>query len=148
MTLLKNKMTSGFFAVAAVGTRDEMLIDSFTSQAPMLSKVQWSKANKTVAHTYREVTDIEGVDVFDLDGPMPDMRVSFQLGSVHLTPVGGRMEVGEDTARLMGAPDAYFMEQPILLAKHGGQRLERAFFDNDRTRRDSTCGIMPGLFLR
>ena len=85
MTLLNNKMTSGFFAVAASGTRDEMLIDSFTSQAPMLSRMQWSKANKTVAHTYREVTDIEGVDVFDLDGKMPDMKVSFQLGNVHLT---------------------------------------------------------------
>jgi len=63
------------------------------------------------------------------NGKMPDMKVNFQLGSVHLTPLGGRCEVGEDAARLMGAPDAYFMEQPILLAKHGGQRLERAFFD-------------------
>jgi len=129
MNSLNNKMTSGFFAVATAGNRDEILVDSFTSQAPMLSKMQWSKANKTVAHTYREITDIEGVDVFDMDGAMPDMKVSFQLGSVHLTPFGGRMELGEDTARLMGDPDNYFMEQSLLLSRHGGQRLERAFFD-------------------
>ena len=57
------------------------------------------------------------------------MKVNFQLGNVHLTPIVGRCEIGEDTARLMGDSDAYFMEQSILLAKHGGQRLERAFFD-------------------
>ena len=64
MSIINHEMTSGFFAVATARNRDEMLIDSFTSQAPMLSRMKWSKANKTIAHTYREVTDIEGVDVF------------------------------------------------------------------------------------
>ena len=131
MNIINNDFVSGFFAVAtsAGQNRDAVLIDSFTSQAPLLKHMQWSKANRTIAHTYREVTAIEGVGAFDLDGKMPDMKVSFQLGAANLFPFGGRMELGEDTSRLMGTPDVFFREQSILLARQGGQRLERAFFE-------------------
>jgi hypothetical protein len=127
-----SNFTTGFFAVATSKgqNRDAVLIDSFTSQAPMLRSMQWSKANRVLQHVYREVTDIDGVGAFDLDGVMPDMRVSFQLGDAKLFPFGGRMEIGEDTVRLMGSADQYFREQSILLAREGGQRLERAFFEN------------------
>jgi hypothetical protein len=91
--------------------------------------MQWSKANRTIQHVYREVTNIDGVGAFDLAGVMPDLKVSFQLGDAKLFPFGGRMEIGEDTVRLMGGTDQYFREQSILLAREGGQRLERAFFE-------------------
>jgi len=124
-------LISGFFAAATSQgmNRDATLIDAFTSNAPMLNAMQWSKSNRPLAHVYREVTAIDGVGGFDLDGPMPDLKVSFQLGDAKLTPFGGRMEIGEDTARLMGGADPFFREQSILLAKEGGMRLEKAFFE-------------------
>jgi hypothetical protein len=102
---------------------------AFTSQAPMLDKMQWSKSNRPLAHVFREVTDMDGVGGFDIDGQMPDLKVSSQAGDAKLTPFGGRMEIGEDTARLMGGADAFFREQSVLLAKEGGMRLEKAFFE-------------------
>jgi hypothetical protein len=131
MSLLDNNgMVTGFFAYATSegASRDATLIDAFTSQAPVLKHMQWSKANRTIQHIYREVTGVDGVGAFDLDGVMPDMKVSFQLGDVKLFPFGGRMELGEDTSRLMGSPDEFFREQSILLAREGGMRLEEAFF--------------------
>jgi hypothetical protein len=125
-------MVSGFFAVAtsAGANRDTVLIDSFTSQAPVLRRMEWSKSNHKLGHTYREVTDVKGVDAFDLDGKMPDLQVSFQLNDAKMFPFGGRMELGEDTGRLMGSPDVFFREQSILLAREGGMRLERTFFEH------------------
>ena len=120
-----NTMTSGFFAVATSKgmNPDTILVDSLTSQSPLLKHMQWSQANRTTQHVYREVDKIEGVDSFDLDSPMPDMQVSFNLNNVHLSAFGGRMELGEDSAKLMGSPDVFFREQSILLAREAGMKL-------------------------
>lgn len=126
-----NTMTSGFFAVATSKgmNPDTILVDSLTSQSPLLKHMQWSQANRSIQHTYRDIATIEGVDTFELDGALPDMKVTFNLNNVNLTPFGGRMELGEDTARLMGNPDVFFREQSILLAREAGQKLEKSVFE-------------------
>ena len=123
------RMVSGFYAVATSNqNRDMVLIDALTSKSPLLERCQWSRANRVIAHVYREVDQLEGLDVYDFDGKLPDVKVSFKLGSANLLPIGGRLEVGEDTATLMGGADGFFREQSILLARNAGQKLEKAFF--------------------
>jgi len=126
----RQNLVSGFFAaVTSAGmNRDAVLIDALTSQAPFLGKCQWSRANRVIHHVYREVDQIEGLQFFDFDGRLPEVKASFSLGSASLTPLGGRIELGEDTATMMGGANEFFREQSILLARHAGQQLEEQFF--------------------
>ena len=81
-------------------------------------------------HTYREVEQVKGIhDVHDFDSPIPDLSVSFSLKHVNLTPYAGAIEVGADTARMIGNHKAYFVEQARLVARDLGQKLEKSIFE-------------------
>ena len=130
ITLQDSNIVTGFFEVATSkrSNPDAALIDSLTSFAPLLKRLQWARSNKAVSHVFRSVDTIEGADVYDFDGQLPRMQVSFQLGSENLTPVGGLIEVGSDTAALVGGAPNYFREQALLLARGLGMKLERSIF--------------------
>ena len=124
-------MISGFYAVATAGTDpNKILVDSITSFAPSLKHMQWSKSNNKIAHTYREVEQVKGInDVYDFDSPIPDLSVSFSLKHVNLTPYAGSIELGSDTATMIGNHEAYFIEQAQLIARDLGMKLERSIFE-------------------
>jgi hypothetical protein len=134
MTALStNGIVSGFYDVLTSKGQnpDKVLIDNMTKFAPSLSKLQWTKANNTVHHTYREVTNVTGVtDVYDFDSPIPNLSVSFSLNHTNLTPFAGAIEIGQDTATQMGkGVDTFFIEQAVLIARDLGMKLERSIFE-------------------
>ena len=124
-------MISGFYAAvtSAQMNPNAVLIDDMTSFAPMLKSMQFTKANKAVTHSWREVADITGVsDVYDFDSPVPDLSVSFTMNSTHLTPYAGSIEVGQDFAKLVNK-DQYFVEQARYVARDLGMKLEKQVFE-------------------
>jgi len=130
--MTENSIISGFYAVTTAKRKpDEILIDNMTSFAPSLKKLEWSKANGAIHHQYREVAEIKGItDVYNFDSPVPDLSVSFTRNHVNLTPFAGAIHIGQDTAKLIGNKDEFFIEQATFIARDLGMKLERSIFEN------------------
>jgi len=125
-------MITGFYAAttAAGNCPNAVLIDNLTSFAPSLKRLQWTKSNNTATHSYREVKAVSGVDIYDFDGVLPSLDVSFSLSHVHLTPFGGAIELGDDFCRnSRQSLDSLFVEQAKYVARDLGMKLERSIYE-------------------
>jgi len=126
-----NEFMTGFYNVATSKGRnpDALLVDSMLSASPVLKHVEWTPANRETQHIFREVADVQGIEIIDFDAPLPAVKASFSLAQANLTPLGGLLQIGDDLARQVGGHEAYFKEQGLLFAKEAGCKLEASYFD-------------------
>lgn len=106
-----------------------LLIDNFTSNAPILKGLPFEQASHDRHHVYGRLMDASSMQVIDFDGTLPSMQTDSQLESVNLTPFGGKFEFGEDRMRHTHTnPETFLASQVQPVLRKTGMNLEESLY--------------------
>lgn len=110
------------------------IIDAITSEAPILRDLPMEESSHGLWNIYETITDITGAGIAEQDDCLPHIEIDSDLRQTDLSIIGGEMEVGEETARKMGGPAAYFAKMMIpVLRKTGMSAEHRIIYDEFRS---------------
>ncbi len=119
-------MSTLYEIAAASANGQQSVVDAITCEAPILKNIPMEESSHGLWNIYESLTDVRGGDVVDLDSPLPTAGVDSELRQTDLSIIGGEMEVGEDTARKLGGPAAYFAKKAIPVLRKTGMSAERS----------------------
>lgn len=101
------------------------LIDAITCEAPILRDLPMEESSHGLWNIYEKLEEVTGGDIVDQDEMLPLVSAETNLKQTDLSIIGGEMEVGEDTARKLGGPAAYFARKAIPVLRKTGMSAER-----------------------
>lgn len=108
-------------------------VEWLTEEAPILGMVPFEPASHGLWNVYEEVTEISGPTKVQANAPLPEVDTSSDLKRVDLNFYGGDREVGEDTARQLGGPSAYFAKgDEHIMSKFGMDAEQQILYSNLR----------------
>ena len=102
------------------------VVDAVTCEAPILRDLPMEPSSHGLWNVYESMKDVTGGDLVDLDSPLPTVGADSELRQTDLSIIGGEMEVGEDTARKLGGPDAYFSRKAVPVLRKTGMSAEHS----------------------
>ena len=86
----------------------QTVVDAITCEAPILRDLPMEESSHGLWNIYESMNGVTGGDIVEQDAKLPTVGVESELKQTDLSIIGGEMEVGEDTARKLGGPAAYF----------------------------------------
>lgn len=107
------------------------MVDEITEETPILAMIPFEEASHGLWNMYEEVTDITGAGFVEIDAPLPDIGMESDLKKLDLSIMGGKMEVGEDKAKLFGGKEKYFAKKMPKILKQSGVDTEVAILYNN-----------------
>lgn len=107
------------------------MVDNILEETPILEIIPFEEASHGLWNMYEEVTDITGAGFVEVDAPLPDIGVLTDLKKLDLSIMGGKMEVGEDKAKLFGGKEKYFAKKMPKILKQSGVDTEVAILYNN-----------------
>ena len=66
----------------ATAAAQRKLIDNVTSESPILAGIPFEQASHLYHNVFERMTDVDGIDVIDFDGPLPEIGSNTQLDQV------------------------------------------------------------------
>ncbi|MDR3235014.1 MAG: hypothetical protein LBT46_15365 [Planctomycetaceae bacterium] len=108
-----------------------MLIDNVTAESPILAAIPFEKASHDYHNLFERVTAAQGVDVVDLDGPLPIIDSETQLDQSNLTPLGGKILMPEDKVIKYGGVEKYLAKRLPPAMRQSGMKIEKSLFLNN-----------------
>ena len=106
-----------------------VMIDNFTSHAPILAGMPFQKASHDRHHAYSRLLDATSMKVVDLDGVLPTMHVDSQLETVNLTPIGGKYQFGEDRMiHTHNTPESFLATLVPSVMRKSGMEFEASLY--------------------
>lgn len=113
--------------------KQKVMVDAVTEDAPFLASLPMEATSNGIQNVYEEIKDIDGAQFVSLDESLPSMGVDTELQYVDLSSIGGKIEIGEDKARIMGGKDAYFAKKlPPILRDTGAKTEQSIIYNNFR----------------
>lgn len=106
------------------------MVDQITEEAPILETIPFEPSSNGLYNVYEELQSVQGAGLVDLDEALPVVSVDTKLDSTSLSVIGGEMFVGEDKARNLGGPEAYFAKKQPAILRQTGSDLEKALMYN------------------
>jgi len=106
------------------------LVDQVTEEAPFLSAMPVQESSHELSNVYEEILDISEADTVDFDAALPSVDANTELKQRDLTKIGGIMRVGQDKAKLLGGPSAYFGGKTPLILRKTGNAIETSLIYN------------------
>lgn len=119
-------MSTLYEIAASVKGNQQTVVDAITSEAPILRDLPMEESSHGLWNIYENMRGVTGGDIVDLDSPLPTVGVDSELKQTDLSIIGGEMEVGEDTARKLGGPAAYFARKATPVLRKTGMSAERS----------------------
>jgi len=119
-------MTSLYEIAAAAKGCQQPVVDAITCEAPILRNIPMEESSHGLWNIYESMRSVTGGSIVDLDAPLPTAGVDTELKQTDLSIIGGEMEVGEDTARKMGGPAAYFAKKAGPVLRKTGMSAEHS----------------------
>jgi hypothetical protein len=108
-------------------------VDYVTEEAPLLAGLPMQPASNGLRNVHEEIKDIDGAQLVNLDDELPSINSEGTLGYQDLSVLGGIIRVGEDKARKMGGPAAYFASKmPSILRQTGADTEKSLIYNNIR----------------
>ena len=108
----------------------QVLVDALTEESPIFANMPMQEASNGIQNVYEELKDVEGAQVVDLDSELPLVDANGELKYKDLAVLGGLMNVGEDKAKKMGGPAAYFNRKLPPVLRVTGANVEKSFIYN------------------
>ncbi len=113
--------------------KQPLMVDQITEEAPILAEIKFEAASHGLWNAYEEVTDIQGAEMVEMDSPLPVVGMASELKKQDLSIWGGKIEVGEDKARMFGGKEKYFARKMPKILRQSGMSTERKIiYDNWR----------------
>ncbi len=107
------------------------MVNDLTEKAPILAEAKWIPTTHGLWNVAEKVDDITGPGFVPLNAPLPLVGTSTSLAQVHVSILGGEMEVSKDVADAHGGAIPYFdKKQPLVLAKAGMDTETTLYYDN------------------
>lgn len=120
-------MATSLYEIALGPERSQLaVVDAITCEAPILKNLPMEPSSHGLWNVYESMKDVTGGDIVDLDSPLPSVETESELQQTDLSIIGGEMEVGEDTARKLGGPAAYFAKKATPVLRKTGMSAEHS----------------------
>lgn len=103
----------------------QTVVDAITCEAPILRDLPMEESSHGLWNIYESMNGVTGGDIVEQDEKLPTVGVESELKQTDLSIIGGEMEVGEDTARKLGGPAAYFSRKATPVLRKTGMSAER-----------------------
>lgn len=113
-----------------MSSKQPQMVDEMLEEAPILGMIPFQPTSDGLQHNYEKVNDVTGAGLVDLDAPLPEVDASTSLDKLDMGIIGGEMFVGEDKAKQLGGPAAYFAGKQDLVLKQTGMDAERSVLYN------------------
>jgi len=110
--------------------KQAQMVDDFTEESPFLAAMPVQESSDKLSNVSERILNITGADTVDYDAVLPTISAETELVQTDLTKVGGIIEVGEDKAKLMGGPQAYFAGQMPWIMRETGNAIEKSMIYN------------------
>lgn len=105
-------------------------VDYLTEEAPILAMIPFEAASHGLWNAYEKVTDVTGASFVDMDAVLPVVSSESDLLKFDLQVMGGKIEVGEDKAKMYGGAAKYFATKMPTILRKSGQSAESAILHN------------------
>lgn len=103
-----------------LSSKQPQMVDEILEEAPILGMLPFQPTTDGLQHNFERQGDVTGAGLTDLDAPLPEVDAHSELDKTDLGVLGGEMFVGEDKAKQLGGPAAYFArKQPAIMTKTG-----------------------------
>ena len=102
----------------------QTVVDAITCEAPILRDLPMEESSHGLWNIYESMNGVTGGDIVEQDAKLPTVGVESELKQTDLSIIGGEMEVGEDTARKLGGPAAYFARKATPVLRKTGMSAE------------------------
>ena len=123
-------MSTLYEIAASLKGNQQTVVDAITCEAPILRDLPMEESSHGLWNIYESMKNVTGGDLVELDAPLPTVGVESELQQTDLSIIGGEMEVGEDTARKLGGPAAYFARKATPVLRKTGMSAERRVLYN------------------
>lgn len=136
-------MVTDIFREIAIQNSEKQpkMVDQFLEDAPIVEMLPFERTSHGLFNVYEELVDVQGAGLVDLDEALPVVNVDSKLEQISLSVIGGEMFVGEDKAKQMGGPQAYFAKkQPSILRKTGMDLEKSVLYNNIRAKAITSGG--------
>lgn len=125
-------LTNTFREVAiAKSKKQAIMVDQILEESPILASMPVEDASDELHNVYEELIDVVAAQVVDGDEALPVVNTTTELKQTDLSIIGGVMEVGEDKAKLLGGPGAYFAKKQGPILRKTGNALEHSIIYNN-----------------
>ena len=108
----------------------QTVVDAITCEATILRDLPMEESSHGLWNIYESMNGVTGGDIVELDAKLPTVGVDSELKQTDLSIIGGEMEVGEDTARKLGGPAAYFARKATPVLRKTGMSAEHRVLYN------------------
>ena len=117
-------MPSLYEIATSLKNNQHTVVDAITCEAPILKDLPMEESSHGLWNIYETMTEITGGTIVDQDEMLPVIGIDSEVRQTELSIIGGEMEVGEDTARKLGGPAAYFARKAIPVLRKTGMSAE------------------------
>lgn len=125
-------MINVFRDIAVAGSKKQpQMVDQTFEEAPILEMIPMQAASHGLFNVAEEVADADAASLVDLDDELPVLSSRSKLRQFDLSILGGKMYVGEDTARRYGGASAYFASRQSAILRKTGMVTEKSILYNN-----------------
>ena len=119
----------------------QTVVDAITCEAPILRDLPMEESSHGLWNIYESMNGVTGGDIVEQDAKLPTVGVESELKQTDLSIIGGEMEVGEDTARKLGGPAAYFARKATPVLRKTGMSAEHRILYTGFRERQRAGGV-------
>lgn len=125
-------MINVFRDIAVSGSKKQpQMVDQTFEEAPILEMIPMQAASHGLFNVAEEAGDADAAALVDLDDELPVLSSRSKLRQFDLSILGGKMYVGEDTARRYGGASAYFAARQSAILRKTGMVTEKSILYNN-----------------
>jgi hypothetical protein len=111
--------------------KQKKFVDRVTEDANIIMGIPTFESSHDLENVYESLVEVNGGDTVDFDAPLPIVGTTSELGKTKLSKIGGRIQIGQDKAKLYGGFDQYIEERIPTISRDTMSQLEKSVVYNN-----------------